>query len=147
MQTKNDYQTEWKVMTKYGIPVQTGMGVFNGDLGRVVEIDEFSDTITVEFDEKRRVIYSIESCKDLELAYATTIHKSQGSEYPAVVIPLLSGPSMLFNRNLLYTALTRARKCVAIVGSENTFNNMIQNGSKHERYTGLKHRILELREC
>lgn len=143
MQTKNNYQLEWEIRTKFGLTVDKGMGIFNGDMGIIIEINDFAETMTVEFDEGRKVEYSYKLLDELELAYAITIHKSQGSEYPAVVIPLLNGPSMLMNRNLLYTAVTRARKCVTLVGNEATFNQMIQNTSQQKRYSGLCDRIRE----
>lgn len=143
MQTKNNYQLEWEIRTKFGLTVDKGMGIFNGDMGIITEINDFAETLTVEFDEGRKVEYSYKLLDELELAYAITIHKSQGSEYPAVVIPLLSGPSMLMNRNLLYTAVTRARKCVTLVGNDSTFNQMIQNTSQQKRYSGLCDRIRE----
>lgn len=143
MQTKNNYQLEWEIRTKFGLTVDKGMGIFNGDMGIIIEINDFAETMTVEFDEGRKVEYSYKLLDELELAYAITIHKSQGSEYPAVVIPLLNGPSMLMNRNLLYTAVTRARKCVTLVGNDATFNQMIQNTSQQKRYSGLCDRIRE----
>ena len=143
MQTKNNYQLEWEIRTKFGLTVDKGMGIFNGDMGIIIEINDFAETMTVEFDEGRKVEYSYKLLDELELAYAITIHKSQGSEYPAVVIPLLNGPSMLMNRNLLYTAVTRARKCVTLVGNDTTFNQMIQNTSQQKRYSGLCDRIRE----
>lgn len=143
MQTRNNYQLEWEIRTKYGLSVDKGTGVFNGDMGIVREINDFAETMTVEFDEGRMVEYPYKLLDELELAYATTIHKSQGSEYPAVVIPLLSGPSMLMNRNLLYTAVTRARKCVTLVGNEVTFAQMVQNTSQQKRYSGLCDRLKE----
>lgn len=143
MQIKNNYQTEWEVRGKYGIPVEKGVGVFNGDTGIIKEINTFAETVTVEFDEARYVEYSFKQLDELELAYAITIHKSQGSEYPAVVIPLLGGPRMLMNRNLLYTAVTRARKCVTLVGDENTFWEMEKNQMEQSRYTTLDLRIKE----
>ena len=143
MQTKNNYQLEWEICTKFGLTVDKGMGIFNGDMGIITEINDFAETMTVEFDEGRKVEYSYKLLDELELAYAITIHKSQGSEYPAVVIPLLNGPSMLMNRNLLYTAVTRARKCVTLVGNDATFNQMIQNTSQQKRYSGLCDRIRE----
>ena len=143
MQTKNNYQLEWEIRTKFGLTVDKGMGIFNGDMGIIIEINDFAETMTVEFDEGRKVEYSYKLLDELELAYAITIHKSQGSEYPAVVIPLLNGPSMLMNRNLLYTAVTRARKCVTLVGNDATFNQMIQNTSQQKRYSGLCDRIHE----
>ena len=143
MQIKNNYQIEWEIRTKFGLCVDKGMGIFNGDTGIIEEINDFAETMTISFDEGRKVEYPFKLLEELELAYAVTIHKSQGSEYPAVVIPLLSGPRMLMNRNLLYTAVTRAKKCVTIVGDEQTFYEMIQNNSQQRRYSGLKDRIVE----
>lgn len=143
MQIKNDYQLEWEIRGKYGIPVEKGMGIFNGDMGVIREINEFAELMTIEFDEGRFVDYSFKQLEELELAYAITIHKSQGSEYPAVVIPLLSGPKMLMSRNLLYTAVTRARRCVAIIGSDQTFDAMVANRMERNRYTTLDLRIQE----
>ncbi len=143
MQTKNNYQLEWEIRSKYGLSIDKGTGIFNGDMGIIREINEFAEIMTIEFDEGRMVDYSFKLLDELELAYAITIHKSQGSEYPAVVIPLLSGPSMLMNRNLLYTAVTRARKCVTLVGNDTTFNEMIQNTSQQKRYSGLCNRLKE----
>lgn len=144
MQTKNNYQLEWEIRSKYGFAIDKGLGVFNGDMGIIKEINEYAETMTVEFDEGRMVEYSLKNLDELELAYAITIHKSQGSEYPAVVIPLLNGPQMLMNRNLLYTAVTRAKKCVTLVGDENTFVSMIQNTRQQKRYTGLGEEIRKL---
>lgn len=144
MQIKNNYQIEWEIQDKYHIPVDKGVGVFNGDTGIIKEINTFAQTLTVEFDEGRRVDYPFGQLDELELAYAITIHKSQGSEYPAVILPLLSGPKMLFNRNLLYTAVTRAKKCVVIVGSDSTVQRMIENVNEQRRFTGLKERIEEV---
>lgn len=143
MQTKNNYQLEWEIRSKYGLSIDKGTGVFNGDMGIIKEINDFAETLTVEFEEGRMVEYSFKLLDELELAYAITIHKSQGSEYPAVVIPLLNGPAMLMNRNLLYTAVTRARKCVTLVGNDTTFGEMIQNTSQQKRYSGLKNRLQE----
>ena len=143
MQIRNNYQLEWEIRSKYGLSIDKGTGVFNGDTGIIREINDFAETMTVEFDEGRMVEYSFKLLDELELAYAITIHKSQGSEYPAVVIPLLNGPSMLMNRNLLYTAVTRARKCVTLVGNDTTFNQMIQNTSQQKRYSGLRDRLQE----
>ena len=144
MQIKNNYQIEWEIQDKYHIPVDKGVGVFNGDTGIIKEINTFAQTLTVEFDEGRRVDYPFGQLDELELAYAITIHKSQGSEYPAVILPLLSGPKMLFNRNLLYTAVTRAKKCVVIVGSDGTVQRMIENVNEQRRFTGLRERIVEV---
>ena len=146
MQIRNNYQAEWEVIGKYGIPTDKGMGVFNGDLGMVKDINMPMRELTVEFDEGRRVVYPFSELDELELAYAITIHKSQGSEYPAVILPLLGGPKMLLNRNLLYTAVTRAKSCVIILGSENTVNEMIDNREQLKRYTGLKKKIVEAAE-
>ena len=144
MQIKNNYQMEWEIRNRYGIPVDKGMGVFNGDIGRIREINEFAETITVEFDEGRMAEYLFKQTEELELAYAITIHKSQGSEYPAVVIPVHSGPRMLMNRNLIYTGVTRARTCVCLVGIPETFQAMADNTMEQKRYSGLKERIREL---
>lgn len=146
MQIRNNYQMEWEIRGKYGIPVEKGVGVFNGDTGILKEINDFSETALIEFEDGRCAEYSFKQLDELELAYAITIHKSQGSEYPAVILPLLSGPQMLFNRNLLYTAVTRARKCVTVVGSEKTFEEMIQNEKQQKRYSSLDLRILEMKE-
>ena len=143
MQTKNNYQLAWEIRTKYGLTVDKGLGIFNGDMGIIRQINDFAEQMIIEFDEGRMVEYPYKLLDELELAYAITIHKSQGSEYPAVVIPLLSGPMMLMNRNLLYTAVTRARKCVTLVGNEVTFQQMIQNTSQQKRYSGLCDRLKE----
>ncbi len=144
MQIKNNYQLEWEIRSRYGLAIDKGLGVFNGDMGIVRNIDTYQETVSVEFEEGRMVDYSFKQLEELELAYAITIHKSQGSEYPAVVIPLLTGPRMLMNRNLLYTAVTRAKKCVTLVGNDSTFQEMIANVSEQKRFTGLKHRIKEM---
>ena len=146
MQIRNNYQLEWEIRGRYGIPVEKGVGIFNGDMGVIREINLQTERVTVEFDEHRMVEYPYASLEELELAYAVTIHKSQGSEYPAVVIPLLTGPRMLMNRNLLYTAVTRARKCVTLVGDDQTFHQMIDNTVEQKRYTALAQRIRELSE-
>lgn len=143
MQIKNNYQLEWEVCTKFGLAVDSGKGVFNGDTGIITAINTYDDTLEVEFDEGRKVKYTHDLLDELELAYAITVHKSQGSEYPAVLIPLLPGPKMLYNRNLLYTAVTRAKKCLTIIGSETTFQQMIQNKNQQNRYTSLAERIQE----
>lgn len=137
MQIRNNYQLEWEVRNRYGIAVDRGLGVFNGDMGIVRSINTFAEEVSVEFDEGRTAVYSFRQLDELELAYAITVHKSQGSEYPAVVIPLLTGPRPLMNRNLLYTAVTRARSCVTLVGSAQTFQMMVENETEQKRYTGL----------
>ena len=143
MQTKNNYQLAWEIRTKFGLTVDKGLGIFNGDMGIIRQINDFAEQMIIEFDEGRMVEYPYKLLDELELAYAITIHKSQGSEYPAVVIPLLGGPMMLMNRNLLYTAVTRARKCVTLVGNEVTFQQMIRNTSQQKRYSGLCDRLKE----
>lgn len=146
MQIKNNYQLEWEIVSRYNIPIDRGVGIFNGDMGRILEINENAATLVVEYDEQRRVTYPFSLLDELELSYAITIHKSQGSEYPAVILPLLSGPRMLFNRNLLYTGITRARSCVTILGSSDTVRGMIDNVSENRRYTALSDRIREMQK-
>lgn len=146
MQIKNNYQLEWEQKSPYGVTIESGTGVFNGDSGIIKEINLFAETITVEFEEGKQVEYGFQSLDELELAYAITIHKSQGSEYPAVVMPILTGPRMLFHRNLLYTAITRAKNCVTIVGRKEMIQNMIANVSEQKRYSGLEKRLQELKE-
>ena len=143
MQVKNDYDLEWTRYDDCGLPMEHGSGVFNGDIGRIGKIDELSDTVTVIYDENRYVEYDRKQLLNLELAYAVTVHKSQGSEYPAVVMPMYRGPHLLMNRNLLYTAVTRARKCVCMVGLPQVFEEMERNESESKRYTGLRERIME----
>jgi len=146
MQIKNNYQLGWEIKSRYGITTESGMGVFNGDAGIIKEINLFSEQMVVEFDEGKMVTYAFAQLDELELAYAITIHKSQGSEYPAIILPLLNGPRMLLTRNLLYTAVTRAKSCVTIVGSERMVQLMIDNESEQKRYTSLAQRIIEIRD-
>ncbi len=143
MQIRNNYQLDWEIQSSFGTMIEKGTGIFNGDMGIIKEINEFSEIVTVEFDDGKVVEYPNNQLDELDLAYAITIHKSQGSEYPAVIMPLLSGPRLLMNRNLLYTAVTRARNCVIIIGKEETVQDMIDNSSEQRRYTGLKERIYE----
>ena len=145
MQIRNNYQLEWEIVSKYNIPVDKGVGVFNGDMGIVKEIFNYNQTLMVEFDDMRRVTYPFSGLDELEPAYAITIHKSQGSEYPAVIMPLLSGPKQLFNRNLLYTGVTRARSCLTVLGSRRIMEEMISNNNENMRYTGLEKRIREVK--
>ena len=145
MQIRNNYQLEWEVVSKYNIPIDKGVGVFNGDMGIIKEIYNYNQTLVVEFDDMRRVTYPFSGLDELEPAYAITIHKSQGSEYPAVVMPLLSGPKQLFNRNLLYTGVTRARNCLTVLGSKEIIDEMISNNNENMRYTGLEKRIREVK--
>ena len=144
MQIKNNYQLEWEIRSRYGFATDRGMGVFNGDVGTIKEINDYTEMLSVEYDEGKIVEYPFKLLEELELAYAITIHKSQGSEYPAVVIPLLSGPRMLMNRNLLYTAVTRARRCVTLVGSDTCFLEMAENVTEQTRYSGLCDRLKEV---
>lgn len=144
MQIKNDYQMQWEIRGKYGIAIDSGMGVFNGDVGIIRRINNYTEYLEVEFEENKFVMYSFKQLDELELAYAVTIHKSQGSEYPAVVMPMYSGPRMLMNRNLLYTAVTRAKKCVCMVGLPEVFIQMKNNDREQTRYSGLRWRIKEI---
>ncbi len=144
MQIKNNYQTEWEIRGRNKIAVERGTGIFNGDIGIIRAINNYTELMEVEFDEGKFVTYSFKQLDELELAYAVTIHKSQGSEYPAVVMPLLSGPRQLMSRNLLYTGVTRAKKCVCIVGVEDAVTDMINNENEQKRYSGLKERITEI---
>ncbi len=146
MQNKNDYKLDWIIKGMYDIPIETGKGVFNGDIGEVIEIDKLNKKVEVLYDENRYVKYDFTDLDEIELAYAITIHKSQGSEYPAVVIPILDVPRLLSNRNLLYTAITRAKKCVVIVGSEKALNYMIQNKNEVRRQTGLCEKLINIKE-
>ena len=143
MQVKNNYQLEWEIRTKFNLCVDKGLGIFNGDTGIIQEINHFAETMTISFDEGKIVEYPFKILEELELAYAITIHKSQGSEYPAVVMPMFQGPRMLMNRNLLYTAVTRAKKCVTLVGDEGVFYTMVENTSQLRRYSGLLDRLCE----
>ena len=144
MQIKNNYQLEWEMRNSKGFTVDKGVGVFNGDMGIITEINDYTEKITVLFDETKEVQYAYANLDELELAYAVTIHKSQGSEYPAVVMPILSGPRVLFHRNLLYTGVTRARNCLTIVGDRNMLFSMIQNVNEQRRYTTLAYRLNQI---
>ena len=144
MQIRNNYQIEWEIRNRYGIPVDKGAGIFNGDTGTIRSVNLFAETLEVEFDARRMVEYSFRQLEELELAYAITIHKSQGSEYPAVVVPIHAGPRMLMTRNLIYTAVTRAKKCVCLVGIPEMFQAMVDNETEQKRYSGLKDRIQEI---
>ena len=147
MQIKNNYQLEWEQRNRLGIMEAGGVGVFNGDIGVIRDINLFAELVTVEFDEGRMAEYAYADLDELELAYAVTIHKSQGSEYPAIVMPILTGPRQLLHRNLLYTAVTRAKQCVAMVGSAATVELMIQNVQEQKRYTSLSERMTEMAEA
>ena len=146
MQIKNNYQLEWEQRSSDGRIYDSGMGIFNGDMGIITVINNSTNYIEVVFDDDRYVIYDSKQAEELELAYAITIHKSQGSEYPAVIMPLVSGVSMLMTRNLLYTGVTRAKKCVCIVGRKETFAAMITNEDQRRRYSGLRWHLLNYYE-
>lgn len=141
MQIRNNYKLEWEIVSKYNIPIDKGCGVFNGDIGIVKQINTYAETVTVEFDEHRLVTYQASDLDELELAYAITVHKSQGSEYPAVVMPILGVPRMLKYRNLFYTAVTRAKDMVTLLGSQQEIMEMTQNGTQQKRYSGLKEQL------
>lgn len=145
MQIRNNYQTQWEIRNRKGYLIDSGSGIFNGDCGIIESINSYAESMMIRFDDGKTVEYPFSQLDELELAYAITIHKSQGSEYPAVVLPILTGPMLLFNRNLLYTAVTRAKNCVTIVGSRNMVNEMISNGNEQKRYSGLKQRIQEMK--
>lgn len=144
MQIKNNYKISWEVRGRHGIVVDEGLGVFNGDMGIIDNVNLFASELTVKFEDDKYVTYSFKEVEELEHAYAVTVHKSQGSEYPAVVLPLLDGPKMLMNRNILYTAVTRAKKCICVVGSDDTFYEMVANENEQKRYSSLAKRIKEV---
>ena len=144
MQVKNNYQKTWQIFSKTGDLMEEGEGIYNGDMGTIRDINPFASLVTVEFDEGRIVEYSYGELGELELSYAITIHKSQGSEYPCVILPVYAGPRMLMTRNLLYTAVTRAKRLVTLVGSPETFYSMAANTLEMKRYSGLKSRIEEI---
>ncbi|MBQ8200006.1 MAG: ATP-dependent RecD-like DNA helicase [Lachnospiraceae bacterium] len=143
MQIKNNYKLEWEIVGKYNITIEKGCGVFNGDVGKITSINEYARQVSVEYEEGKTVVYAFDAMDELELAYAMTIHKSQGSEYPAVIIPVLGVPRLLLYRNLLYTAVTRAVRCVTIIGSEELVAEMIKNENVQTRYSGLREKICE----
>ena len=144
MQIRNNYDLNWEICGRFNIPIDAGTGVFNGDMGRVTEINTVISSLKVEFDDGRIVDYPFTGLDELELAYAITVHKSQGSEYNAVIMPILDGPKQLLNRNLLYTGVTRAKKCLVILGSSETVRAMIDNDRENLRYSGLRERIIEV---
>ncbi len=145
MQIKNNYKLEWKIYSEQGgYVLEEGLGVFNGDMGCIKTINDFDETVTVLFDDGREAVYDYHLLDELEHAFAITIHKSQGSEYPAVIIPLYNGPRKLLNRNLLYTAVTRAKRMVVLVGNINLVNQMIDNVEEQKRYTSFAERLREV---
>ena len=142
MQTKNNYTLKWVRVNGFG--ENEGAGVFNGDLGFIESIDEERKVLTIIFDDERRIIYEFNFLDELDLAYATTIHKSQGSEFKVVIIPVFMGSPFLMNRNLLYTGITRAKQLVVVVGSQKALMYMINNTNSIERYSALKYRIRDI---
>ncbi len=140
MQIKNNYKLQW---TRCGINGETieGEGVFNGDLGLIQDIDREEQTLTVKFDDDKTVVYEFSQLDELELSYAISIHKSQGCEFPVVVIPLAAGPPMLMTRNLLYTGVTRAKEMVVLVGREQAIYRMVGNNHIAKRYSSLDIRL------
>ena len=141
MQIKNNYTLKWTEISG-----EKGMGIFNGDFGCIEDIDEEKDTVTVIFDEDKRVVYDSMCLDELDLAYAITIHKSQGSEFPVIIVPIFMGPILLMNRNLLYTAITRAKEMVVLVGDLRALSFMISNNKSFDRYSLLKYRIMDIME-
>lgn len=146
MQIKNNYSIPWKIMSRQKVLIDEGMGIFNGDLGTITDINHFAETVKVEFDDLKSVAYEFNQLEELELAYAITIHKSQGSEYPVVVMPLFRGPAMLLSRNLLYTGVTRAKHMVVLVGDEDVLAQMIANNKELTRNSSLDLRMKEAAE-
>ena len=144
MQIRNNYQMEWEIRGRYGVVIEKGVGVFNGDTGILREINEFAETAEVEFEDGRFAMYSFKQLEELELAYAITIHKSQGSEFRVVITPAFMGSAFLMNRNILYTGITRAKELVVVVGSQKALKFMIENTNNMERYSSLKERIIEI---
>lgn len=144
MQTKNNYSLKWVRVSGDG--EKEGVGIFNGDVGYIEYMEEEKQTLTVVFDEERKVVYDNIYLDELDLAYAITIHKSQGSEFPVAVIPIFMGPPLLMNRNLLYTAITRAKQLVVLVGDIKAVQFMINNNKSFERYSLLKYRIMDIME-
>jgi len=145
MQTKNNYQVKWEIVNT-GKETEKGEGIFNGDIGHIRFIDNKDECLWIEFEEKREVKYDFTQLDEIILAYAVTVHKSQGSEFPAVIIPVTWAPPMLLNRNLFYTAVTRAQKLVVLVGNEKYLRLMIQNNKTSERYSGLKFRLSQIKQ-
>ena len=144
MQTKNNYMIKWKKIKRVSGEPPEGQGIFNGDIGYVTSIDDEDNTVSVLFDEDKIVEFDVQELEDLELAYAVTIHKSQGSEFKVVLIPLFMGPPLLMSRNLIYTAVTRAKELLVLVGSKRALSYMIRNTKTYERHTSLKYRIMKI---
>lgn len=144
MQIKNNYNAQWQVLNKLGYQIEEGSGIFNGDIGRIIDVNHFTETLKVRFDDGKIVIYEFTNLDELELAYAITIHKSQGSEYPVIILPVFMGPPMLMTRNLLYTAITRAKSFVVLVGQEGVIRQMIDNNREVHRNSFLSERLLQV---
>lgn len=144
MQTKNNYMIKWKKVKRVSGEPPEGQGIFNGDIGYVTAINTEDATVSVLFDEDKIVEFEAQDLDELELAYAVTIHKSQGSEFKVVIIPVFMGPPLLMSRNLIYTGVTRARELLVLVGSKKALSYMIRNTKTYERHTSLKYRILSV---
>lgn len=144
MQVKNNYQTEWEIRSESGFVHESGTGIFNGDMGVIECINSYSSVMTVRFDDDKIVDYPFKALDELEIAYAVTVHKSQGSEYEVIILPLFSGSKLLMTRNILYTAVTRAKTCVCVIGRAEAFMEMIRNIGDTRRYSSLKDRIEEV---
>ena len=138
MQVKNNYQAEWKLADN---SLVRGQGIYNGDIGSIIFIDDNEQEMHVLFDDEKEVVYPFSQLDELILAYATTVHKSQGSEFPAIVMPLVWGPPMLLTRNLFYTAITRAKELVVLVGQEKYMEEMIENNRINKRFSSLDQRL------
>lgn len=142
MQNKNNYMLEWERVG--GTGEREGDGIFNGDIGYICDIDNEENTVSVIFDEERKVVYDTSFLDEIDLAYALTVHKSQGSEFPVVIMPMFVGPPLLMNRNLFYTGITRAKKMVVLVGDIKSVYYMVRNNKSYERYSSLKEKIMNL---
>ena len=143
MQIRNNYKLEWRIYDDDSNIEEEGIGVFNGDTGVITEINEIEEELVVTFDDKRVIVYPFSMLDEIEHAFAVTVHKSQGSEYPAVIFPIFNGNWKLLNRNLLYTAITRAKRMVIVVGNLQMLNRMIDNISELKRFTKFSDRIKE----
>ena len=146
MQIKNNYHLEWEVSTRFGLTVDKGIGVFNGDMGVIDENNEYTETVIVEYDEGRKVKYGYDMTDELELAYAITVHKSQGSEYQIVVMPFTMSHFVMLQRNLLYKGVPRAKKILVLVGEKKAIPHAIRNETTTRRNTCLARRIQSDRE-
>ena len=137
MQIKNNYKLKWEDIHGF----ETGEGVYNGDIGNIIRIDEYNKTFEILLTDDKKVVYEFDQLDELTHAYAMTVHKSQGSEFPVVIMPMVGGPPMFLNRKLLYTAVTRAKKMLMLIGPQNYFYRMVKSGDTNERRTALKQRI------